>query len=105
MQASELQKYLIKLLANPSVDVVKYDYARVLEVKPHGISKGLAANAILESYLLKGKVQRSLSHASLASLARESTGGPLSPGVGLWGRAGQQLVQRQRERTASGECG
>jgi len=87
MQASELQKYLIKLLANPSVDVVKYDYARVLEVKPHGISKGLAANAILVSYLLKGNIQRSLSHASLTSLARESTGGPLSP-VGLGGGRG-----------------
>ena len=82
MQASELQKYLIKLLGNPSVDVVKYDYARVLEVKPHGISKGLAANAILESYLLKAPVQRSMSTASMASLARESTGGSLSP-VGL----------------------
>ena len=87
MQASELQKYLIKLLGNPSVDVVKYDYARVLEVKPHGISKGLAANAILESYLLRAKVQRELSHASLASLDRESTGGSLSP-IGMSGGRG-----------------
>jgi hypothetical protein len=48
MQASELQKYLVKILANPNVDVVRYDYNRILEVKPHGVSKGLAATAILE---------------------------------------------------------
>jgi len=48
MQSSELQKYLVKILANPSVDVVRYDYNRILEVKPHGVSKGLAATAILE---------------------------------------------------------
>lgn len=48
MQASELQKYLVKILANPAVDVIRYDYNRILEVKPHGVSKGLAATAILE---------------------------------------------------------
>lgn len=52
MQASELQKYLIKILANPNVDVVRYDYNRILEVKPHGVSKGLAATAILEELFM-----------------------------------------------------
>lgn len=41
-------QYLVKILANPAVDVVRYDYNRILEVKPHGVSKGLAATAILE---------------------------------------------------------
>jgi trehalose-phosphatase len=52
MQASELQKYLVKILANPNVDVVRYDYNRILEVKPHGVSKGLAATAILEELFM-----------------------------------------------------
>ena len=79
MQASELQKYLVKILANPSVDVVKYDYARLLEVKPHGISKGLAANAILESLFLKVNIQKSASSVSLQGLSREQSGGSISP--------------------------
>jgi len=48
LQASELSKYIVKVLGNPAVDVVRYDYQRILEVKPHGISKGLAATAIME---------------------------------------------------------
>ena len=53
MQAADLQKYLVKVLANPNVDVLRYDKSRVLEVKPHGVNKGLAATAILESLWLK----------------------------------------------------
>jgi len=49
MQAADLQKYLVKVLANPAVDVLRYDKSRILEVKPHGVNKGLAATAILES--------------------------------------------------------
>jgi len=47
--SADMQKYLVKVLANPSVDVLRYDRSRVLEVKPHGVNKGLAATAILES--------------------------------------------------------
>lgn len=50
--SAELQKYLVKVLADPSVDVVRYDYNRILEVKPHGVSKGLAATAILEELFM-----------------------------------------------------
>ena len=95
MQAAELQKYLVKILANPSVDVVKYDYARLLEVKPHGISKGLAANAILESLFLKAKIQKSTSTMSLQSLQREATGGAISPGPG------SMVSPRQMSRPSS----
>ena len=103
MQAAELQKYLVKILATPSVDVVKYDYARLLEVKPHGISKGLAANAILESLFLKPGIQKSSSSVSLQGLSREQTGGSISP-VGGEGRrysAASMMTPRTASRPAS----
>lgn len=47
MQASELAKFLQNVLALHQVDVVKYDYNRILEVKPKGINKGVTTKAIL----------------------------------------------------------
>lgn len=52
MQASDLQKYLIKVLANPAVDCTRYDNSRILEVKPHGVGKGQAATAICEALFM-----------------------------------------------------
>ena len=103
MQAAELQKYLVKILANPSVDVVKYDYARLLEVKPHGISKGLAANAILESLLMKQSVnmQKSSSSVSLHSLNRETSGGSLSPVAATLTASSSLVTPRLASRPAS----
>jgi hypothetical protein len=48
MQASELGKFLENVLAPYHVDVVKYDYNRILEVKPRGINKGVTTKAILQ---------------------------------------------------------
>jgi len=53
MQANELAKYLIKVIDNPQIDVVRYDYNRILEVKPRGISKGLTTARILKEVLGK----------------------------------------------------
>ena len=47
MQASELAKFLQGVLSLHQVDVVKYDYNRILEVKPKGINKGMTTKAIL----------------------------------------------------------
>ena len=100
MQSSELQKYLVKILANPKVDVLRYDKSRILEgesrcidhirimqlssrcsllcarfvcfsVKPHGVSKGLAATAILESlWIMTNKqIKAAETAASLRSVA------------------------------------
>jgi trehalose-phosphatase len=55
MQASELVKYLNKVLGHIEIDVIKYDYNRIVEVKPHGISKGRAATHILRTVLGKAK--------------------------------------------------
>jgi trehalose 6-phosphate synthase/phosphatase len=47
-QASELGKYIEKLLeSSQSVDVVRYDLNRILEVKPRGVSKGITARKII----------------------------------------------------------
>lgn len=51
MQASELEKYMSQVLNSPTVDIVKYDYNRIVEVKPKGVSKGLAATAIIKFVL------------------------------------------------------
>ena len=57
MQASELVKYLEKVLAYwPGVDVVKYDYNRLLEVKPRGINKGVTAHRIMKQIALQGDI-------------------------------------------------
>eukprot|EP00455_Lapot_gusevi_P021069 TRINITY_DN2217_c0_g1_i20.p1 TRINITY_DN2217_c0_g1~~TRINITY_DN2217_c0_g1_i20.p1 ORF type:complete len:232 (+),score=82.72 TRINITY_DN2217_c0_g1_i20:340-1035(+) len=48
MQASELAKFLQNVLARFSVDVVRYDYNRILEVKPRGINKGVTTMTILQ---------------------------------------------------------
>ena len=58
MQATDLHKYLTKLLANPAVDVVKYENSSILEVKPHGVSKGNAATAICEALLCEREKER-----------------------------------------------
>eukprot|EP00456_Euglypha_rotunda_P066147 TRINITY_DN5690_c0_g1_i15.p1 TRINITY_DN5690_c0_g1~~TRINITY_DN5690_c0_g1_i15.p1 ORF type:complete len:283 (+),score=32.66 TRINITY_DN5690_c0_g1_i15:82-849(+) len=49
MQASEVSKYLIKVMRNPQVQVVLYDYQRILEVKPRGVSKGSATTRVLKT--------------------------------------------------------
>jgi len=77
MQAADLQKYLYKVLHNPSVDVTRYDLSQILEVKPHGVSKGHAASTILES-LFRSEIatmplQRALSLPT--SLEREDPSG------------------------------
>lgn len=49
MQASELGKYLEKVLVGwPGIEVVRYDYNRILEVKPHGINKGVTVKRIIK---------------------------------------------------------
>lgn len=49
MQASELAKYLQKVLEGwPVVEVMRYDYNRILEVKPKGVSKGFTTLRILK---------------------------------------------------------
>jgi trehalose 6-phosphate synthase/phosphatase len=48
MQASELAKFLESVLSLYHVDVVKYDYNRILEVKPRGVNKGVTTKAILQ---------------------------------------------------------
>ena len=79
MQASELQKYLIKVLPTPTLDVIRYDYNRILEVKPYGVSKGIAATAILEAVMKneannqKTGMGRSVSAASIKSLITAPT--------------------------------
>ncbi len=64
MQSSELQKYLTESLQNrgttnvntsthsSNIEVVKYDYNRILEVKPKGISKGIHAYASIHNISL-----------------------------------------------------
>ena len=68
MQATDLHKYLTKLLANPAVDVVKYDHSSILEVKPHGISKGNAATAICEALLCDREKERMLLYGERQSM-------------------------------------
>jgi hypothetical protein len=51
MQASELAKYLVKVIDAAAVDVVRYDYNRILEIKPKGVGKGLTASLVLDSVL------------------------------------------------------
>jgi len=54
MQAEEVSKLLKRLLKNDnnmSIDVVLYDYNRILDIKPSGISKGNAASRILQQIL------------------------------------------------------
>lgn len=55
MQASELTKYLQKVVeAWHGVEVVKYDYNRILEVKPKGINKGVTTQRILRQLQKQG---------------------------------------------------
>ena len=88
MQATDLHKYLTKLLANPSVDVVKYEHSSILEVKPHGVSKGNAATAICEALLcdrekerllLYGERQNSFHRAITAPVVSLQSEKPLPP--------------------------
>ncbi|XXQ30936.1 Trehalose-phosphatase [Plasmodiophora brassicae] len=56
-QASELGKYIEKLLeSTQSVDVVRYDLNRILEVKPRGVSKGLTTRKIVARLKEQGGV-------------------------------------------------
>jgi trehalose-6-phosphatase len=87
MQAADLQKYLVKILANPKVDVLRYDKSRILEVKPHGVNKGLAATAILESLWIMSDTK---SKAESAAESPRSTHGapsrsPVSAGGSRFG--------------------
>jgi len=49
MQASELSKYLAKVISRLGADVVRYDYNRILEIKPKGIGKGITTSIILDA--------------------------------------------------------
>lgn len=56
MQASELAKYLQKVVEGwHGVEVVKYDYNRILEVKPKGINKGVTTQRILRQLQKNGE--------------------------------------------------
>lgn len=72
MQASELSKYLNKVISTPGIDVVKYDYNRILEVKPHGVNKGTTANLILDAVLGHSSAGAAPSTASSSSSASAS---------------------------------
>ena len=51
MQGSELAKYLEEVCGEHQkreVDVTKYDYNRIVEIKPKGINKGVCVKVILE---------------------------------------------------------
>lgn len=61
------QKYLVKILARIDIDVMRYDRSRVLEVKPHGVNKGLAATAILESLWIKADKEIKAEHQAAAT--------------------------------------
>jgi len=51
MQADEVTKLLKRVMKNPTIDIILYDNHRILEVKPHGVSKGSAASRILQQVL------------------------------------------------------
>ena len=56
MQANELAKYLQRVLEGwQGVEVVKYDYNRILEVKPKGINKGVTTELILKQLQKSGQ--------------------------------------------------
>eukprot|EP00475_Leptophrys_vorax_P020534 TRINITY_DN28121_c0_g1_i1.p1 TRINITY_DN28121_c0_g1~~TRINITY_DN28121_c0_g1_i1.p1 ORF type:complete len:914 (-),score=227.25 TRINITY_DN28121_c0_g1_i1:77-2797(-) len=56
MQANELAKYLQRVLEGwQGVEVVKYDYNRILEVKPKGINKGVTAERIFKQLQKSGQ--------------------------------------------------
>lgn len=63
MQASELLKFLQNVLSLYHVDVVKYDYNRILEVKPKGINKGVTTKAILHRVALQLQQEQQSSQA------------------------------------------
>ena len=69
MQSADLQKFLVKILARSDIDVMRYDRSRVLEVKPHGVNKGLAATAILESLWIKSDKEMKAAHPSASNAA------------------------------------
>ena len=77
MQASELHKYLIKVINNPAVDVLKYDYNRILEVKPKGINKGVAATVIMEALITN--VSPTTPYQSSRMVTNQTN--PRSPGI------------------------
>lgn len=80
MQAADLQKYLIKVIGNPNVDILRYDRSKILELKPHGVSKGLAATAIMESLWIREERKRALSSSSSSSTPPfDANNPPLSP--------------------------
>lgn len=64
MQANELAKYLVKVVSNPQIDIVKYDYNRIVEVKPRGVNKGTTASIILEAVFGGVSAQQSQQQAS-----------------------------------------
>lgn len=50
MQGNELTKYLGRLLEPwPFIDVQRYDYHRIIEVRPRGVNKGFTSADILQS--------------------------------------------------------
>jgi trehalose-6-phosphatase len=57
------------------VDVLRYDRSRVLEVKPHGVNKGLAATAILESLWIMHEKK----NAAAAAAAGGNISAPTTP--------------------------
>lgn len=73
-----MSQYLVKVLANPAVDVLRYDKSRILEVKPHGVNKGLAATAILESLWIMHEKQTQAAQAAAVA----SQGTPIASAVG-----------------------
>lgn len=48
LQATELQKFLAKVLDPKVIEVVLYDYSRIVEIKPQGVDKGSSALHILK---------------------------------------------------------
>jgi len=49
MQAREMQKYLMELIADDVIDIVVYDDNRILEILPKGVNKGLTTSLLIDT--------------------------------------------------------
>jgi len=67
MQAVELVKYLENAVARPDVEILRYDYSRIIEVRPRGTSKAFAIKRIMEKVLGDGGVPTALRAAAAAA--------------------------------------
>ncbi|GAB5373430.1 hypothetical protein AAMO2058_001751000 [Amorphochlora amoebiformis] len=54
-QASELHRYIQKIVSGAKVDITRYNHHRILEVKPKGVDKGSTVKRILDR-LISSKV-------------------------------------------------